>query len=282
MNRRELIIGASLIASQAAARVPVFGAANLNKYANNANWTLDPVIHPIVTAPTGRTLVVLWAGQSNMAQYANAVYTPVHTDKQYQFLYGDGTLRAFVEPVFGPPVPYPGGNVGSWFGQFGDLIIGSGEYDNVIHCLTAIGGTGADEWGPSGRYHSILTTAFFRLLDAGLQPTFCGVGQGEHETALHLPGSAWLPPWTDVVTVARNMGISGPWLFAKETLNVGVGISVSVQQAQHDITMLLPNVLAGPDIDAIGADKRYDGVHPSAAGCAAMAAAWCNSVLALP
>jgi hypothetical protein len=50
-------------------------------------------------APTPRTMIVLWLGQSNMNEFADASYTPAHASSQFQLLYGDGTLRDFVEPI---------------------------------------------------------------------------------------------------------------------------------------------------------------------------------------
>ncbi len=62
-----------------------------------------------------------------------------------------------------------------------------------------------------------------------------GLGPGENETFYGLPGSEWLDNWTANIDVARNIGIAGPWFFARETYNNGV-VSASIQAAQAAIT----------------------------------------------
>ena len=80
------------------------GASPTDEYANPVNWTLDPGVHPIASyVPTASDAVILVMGQSNMAQYTNYTYTATHASSIHEFLYGDGTKRDWVEPVFGPP-----------------------------------------------------------------------------------------------------------------------------------------------------------------------------------
>ncbi len=242
-----------------------------DQYANSFNWTLDTGAHPIATPPSLTGLgVILTLGQSNMAQYTN--YTPsapAHASSMYQFLYGDGTLRQWVEPLFGPPSPPL---LGSFFGELAEALITGSSFTKVMMCHTALGGTSASEWGPGGHYNSIIVAAFKRLRAAGWPISAVIVGQGENETFYGLTGADWSVPWQRTIDWSRNFGYTGPWFFAKQTYNNG-SINSSVQAAQVAIANGY-NVLVGPDCDAFTTSYRYDNVHWNATGGAAVAAAW--------
>jgi len=74
-----------------------------NQFANNFNYSVTNTIVPYPTDLTGWG-VIMTVGQSNMAQYTNEIPpAPANASKIRQFMYGDGTLRQFQHPVFGPP-----------------------------------------------------------------------------------------------------------------------------------------------------------------------------------
>jgi hypothetical protein len=193
ITRRTVVGGiATLAASEACAqRLSVIGAPAFNKYSNEVPWSLDTTNNPISSfVPTTRTHVIPVLGQSNNAQYANAAFTPPaqYAGNIFQLLYGDGTTRKFVEPAFGPGTPPL---VGSWMGQYAVNLLAAGKCDDVLFCFGAIGGTRCTDWGPPGKYHSIITTMMLRLRDSEIAPTMIIVGQGETETFYNTPGSVW-------------------------------------------------------------------------------------------
>lgn len=255
------------------------GYGMLNKYENTFNWTLPIAAHPISNfLPEGETLIVLWLGQSLEHQYSNHRYPLIYPDRQFQFLYGDGTIRHFIEPVFGePPVGSP--HIGSFFGQFADKVIANGlaggRWKKSLQCFASLGGTLASDWGPSGKYHSILTTAFFRMKDAGLMPHFIGVGQGVTECFYGLPGSAWIDPWKKVVEVAHNIGITSPFFFERQTYFYGQ-ISESVRAAQLAINQQVTGCCPGPDTDQYGEPYRWDNVHWGETGNDVVSTSWAD------
>lgn len=150
--------------------------------------------------------------------------------------------------------------ISTFMGQLADNLISDGTFPNgVILCETAIGGTLASEWSPSGQYHSVIVTALKRLRGASLPITAIILGQGETETFLSIPGSVWAANWTQTFQVIRNFGVTAPIFVAKETHNIGI-VSPSVQAAQVAIRNGV-DILAGPDADARGNDYRFDLTH---------------------
>jgi hypothetical protein len=189
------------------------------------------------------------------------------------------------EPCFGqgnPPL------VGSWFSQFADRIIDAGQYTDVIQCLIGIGGTQASQWGPSGEFNSVLTAACFRMLDAGLIPTYIGCGQGVTECFLDLDGAThWLPDWMANVDISRSIfGTEVPWFFERQTLwchpdyvtmYPSGKTSASVREAQLTITQM-PKVFQGPDTDAFTLEHRWDNQHWAQSGCALASQGWSDVI----
>ena len=264
------------------------GEPKINRYYSRFAYGLDGATHPVaVTWPNlSTTLVALQLGQSMNAQYSNFSYPIRHPDHLYQYLAGDGTLRWMREPCFGqgsPPL------VGSWFSQFADRIIDAGHYTDVIQCLIGIGGTLANQWGPSGEFNSVLIAACLRMKDAGLIPTYIGCGQGVTECFLDMDGfTFWLPNWKDNVDISRSIfGIEVPWFFERQTLWCHPDYTIiypygktsaSIRTAQLAITTQMSKVFQGPDTDAFTLEYRWDKQHWAQSGCALASAAWADVI----
>lgn len=221
---------------------------------------LSTVDHPVAAWPsaTGRCTIVP-AGQSNAAQYYNSIYTPTHASSQYEFLAVDGTLRSFVEQIFGTAgAPL----VGSLWGKLGDDLIDNGLCTTVVWVPIAIGGTDISQWTSTGIYGQNLVTAFKRLTALGITPNAFLWMQGEADNLLGTTQAQYFARGSDMINMIRNIGgFSGKIYVATETyLKVGgvASTSVPVQLAQAQLVSSLTNVKAGPSFDDLGDTYRFD------------------------
>ena len=154
----------------------------------------------VVAVEAGRCVFV-GGGQSNGAQYFDSVYEPVHTSAQFQFLGSDGTLRAFIEPIFGTG---SGQLVGSLWGKLGDDLIDAGVCTTVVWALTALGGTNAAQWSSTGIYGQNVTTHIRALIARGIAITAVLWMQGETDTQLSTSQASYFTSASDMIRMSRT------------------------------------------------------------------------------
>lgn len=238
----------------------VAGSFPLFPYICSFCVSLSTVDHPLASmpSPTGRCVLVA-GGQSNAAQYYNSIYTPIHPSAQYEFLAVDGTLRSFVEQIFGTAsAPL----VGSLWGKLGDDLIDNGLCTTVVWLPIAIGGTDISQWNSTGIYGQNLVTAFKRLTALGITPNAFLWMQGEADTLFGTTQAQYFARGSDMINMIRVIGgFSGKIYIATETyFKVGgvASTSVPVQLAQAQLVSSLTNVKAGPSFDDLGDTYRFD------------------------
>lgn len=173
--------------------------------------SLDTADHPIATWPseTGRCVIAA-GGQSNSAQYYDGIYTPTHSSSQFEFLAYDGSLREFVEPIFGP-----NGNTdrGTWSAATtyasGDQVLYNDAYWRAsATSLNVVPGTDYTKWS-GALVGSLWGKLGDSLIDNGLCTTVVwipfGIGGTEiaewDYTGLYGPNAIAIVNWMNKLSV---------------------------------------------------------------------------------
>jgi hypothetical protein len=227
--------------------------------------------------PEPRLAVVLALGASNLANEGEPgeLFAPERGVYNFNFL--NGRCYVACDPLLGTTLDRS--NVVT---RLADRLVTQGVYDRVLLVPVAYGGTFIVEWAPGGRMHRRLLQAFKTLRRAGLRPTHILWQQGEAE-ANHPSGAndvqAWTACFEKVTDVIRAAEPDAPIYVARATICHG-GPSEAIRSAQISVVDPKRGVFAGPDLDTIGADGRWDGCHFSTTGLQRSAALWCESLTA--
>ena len=227
--------------------------------------------------PTPRLAVILTFGQSNIANECDpeGCYTP--GPGVYNFNLFDRQCYAARDPLLGAT-----GDRSNFTTRLGDLLVRREIYDRVLLVPIAYGGTYMAEWTANGRMFPRLTQTLIRLQRAGISVTHALWQQGEAEGALpDADGSAWVAHFEEMVATLRQYAISAPILVAQCTLCCSPP-NDRIRAAQRAVVAPHAGVFAGPDVDGIGRDERWDGCHFSTAGLVKAAELWFSVICAHP
>lgn len=268
-----LVLGGSAFAQKGAAPVDPFrlppiapqgGVVNLiNANTNGLTPRASQALNPAV-----RNLIIVGAGQSNMADSPQAsAYSPANPTALDQFNINDGALYPAVDPLLGCSLNSGGGNP---LLRLGDNLVTAGLFDRVVLASVAIDGTAVVEW-ETGTYSTRLPVIFKRLaakgLIAGTNVTVIVLwGQGETDTTNGTSQAAYTSSLNNVIAATRAVGFAGTWFVAVQTYNIG-STSAGVAAAQGAVVNHGSNVWAGPNADAIigttcgGLTCRPDNLH---------------------
>jgi hypothetical protein len=221
--------------------------------------------------------VLVYLGQSTIAGNATGTYTTVSANAQMMNVY-DGGIFPCANPVLGSSIPTTLGSNGVSC-QTADGLIGSGTYPGVLIVNIAIDGTSVANW-QGAQLQTRITAAWNRLSHTfnasgaplTTNPMYVYWHQGEQETGLGTLG----PPYTTgvqaVATQWRNLGYTGPFFVATETV-VSNAPNPTIATAQANAVSTPLHIVAGANWDQFtGATYRQaDGTHPTAAGASAFA-----------
>jgi hypothetical protein len=202
-------------------------------------------------APAPRLAVILTFGQSNIANEYDprGCYTP--GPGIYNFNLFDSRCYVAKELLLGAT-----GDRGNFATRLGDLLVRREVYDRVLLVPIAYGGTYMAEWMANGRMFPRLTQTLIRLRRAGISVTHALWQQGDAEGALtNADASAWVGC---LVSTLREYAISAPILVAQCTVCCSAP-NERIRAAQRAV--VAPRVFAGPDVDVIGRDERWDSCH---------------------
>lgn len=223
--------------------------------------------------------VFLVIGQSNAANHGDIPYQPKSDVYTLDFM-NMHCYRA------NDPLPGASGAGGSIWSRLGDQLIAEGIYRKVLFVPIAFGGTFAHDWIQGGSMTRRLDLCLNRLYKAveGVLP-FSAVfwQQGEAE-ANHTDMSAetYIEHIQCLVASLRERFVVAPVFVATTTLCVcNSPVFDNVQQiriGQHDLVMPEMGILAGPDLDQVGIDERYDACHLSDVGLNHCARLWLDVI----
>lgn len=234
-----------------------------------------------------RNLVLIWAGQSNMADIAPSLYTPANPTKIDDLNVCDGGVYAAVDPLVGTQAQGDGnaqlGNLGI---KLADDLVVAGLFDRIVIVPAAQGGTAINDWATFPT-NTIIPVALARLKARGMVPgtnvtVIIAWGQGETDTTNGTSQAAYTASMNSVISQVATAGFTGTWFVAKESWISGAG-SALVTAAQAAV-VTHPTVWAGPNIDALvgsvcgaglnQACRQADNTHLSDAGQVTAATAW--------
>ncbi len=215
-----------------------------------------------------RTAVILGAGQSNLANECDphGHYRP--GDGVFNFNFLDGRCYVAQDPLLGST-----GDRANLMTRLGDRLVRAGAFDRVLLVSIAHGGTYVAEWAPGGRMNLRLMLTLELLFAAGLEITHILWQQGEAEAASSGDPVAWSGAFHAIVEAVRRRGVTAPIYVAQCTVCCS-GPNETVRAAQRSVVDPRGGVLAGPDLDVIGVDDRWDGCHLSARGLDKAAELW--------
>lgn len=210
---------------------------------------------------------IVW-GQSLDANHGNAAHTPTNTTKVLQVNPNSGTVYQLKDPVLGAS-----STGGSWMSYLGDELVNAGIFTKVCFIPVAIGGTGTAEWISSGLQHHRLRSAILRARQLGFIGATTAMLGNPGQSDAGLTANQYLANFTSIKASAAAYGYSGKWFVSQNTINNGPADTV-IRAGQASCVDNV-TVFAGPDYDTLtGGTNRYDGIHMTAAGNAALAVLW--------
>lgn len=215
---------------------------------------------PVSSIIPSNWAVIVTLGQSNIASTALGTYTTVSPNAKMLNVY-DGGVYACANPVLGASIPIAGLGSNSANCQIADGLISSGVFPGVLIVALAIDGTSAANWnGPqlSGK----ISAAWNRIISLGLRPTYILWHQGEQDVALNLntPGPAYTASVQSVAMQWRNLGYTGNFIVALETLVSGV-TDATIRAAQAATVSVPLCIVQGADWDTLTGANRNAGLH---------------------
>ena len=223
--------------------------------------------------------VFLVAGQSNAANHGDIPYRPKSEVYTLNFM----NMRCYLAE---DPLSGSSGMGGSIWSRLGDQLVKEGVYRKVLFVPLAFGGTFARDWIQGGSMVRRLDLCLSRLYKAvgGIVP-FSAVfwQQGEAE-ANHTDMSpeAYVEHIQCLIASLRERFVVAPVFVATATLcacNSPVFDNArQIRKGQHDLVMPELGVLAGPDLDQVGIDERYDACHLSDIGLSHCARLWLDVI----
>jgi hypothetical protein len=244
-------------------------------------------------------LVLITAGQSNIANEAPSVYSPTNATHIFQLNIFDGKIYPAVDPLLGATNVFGfGTNFGNPSLRIADGIITAGYFSNVLLVPVAVSGSAIAWWVPGfvganlPTLGQVLPVAVARIKEKGIT---CGSGvscviawgHGEEDNALATTQLSYTTSGTAMISAVATAGFVGHWYIAKQTWYTCACVSAAVQAAQAALVNGT-SVFAGPNADALtgnacgspatSACRQADNVHWTDNGSLSYAAAWVTAL----
>jgi Carbohydrate esterase, sialic acid-specific acetylesterase len=216
-----------------------------------------------------RLAVVLALGASNIANEGdpNGLFVPRRG--VYNFNFFDGHCYVAKDPLLGATIQRS-----NLLTRLGDMLVQRGIYDRVLLVPIAHGGTYAAEWAPNGRMHPRLRRAIKMLRRCNIELTHVLWQQGESEAAT--PGAdpkQWVEHFNAIVDTIRSAASDSVIYVAQCTICRNEPNEI-IRAAQRSAVDPARRIFAGPDLDVIGIEDRWDGCHFSVRGLERAAELW--------
>jgi lysophospholipase L1-like esterase len=215
-----------------------------------------------------KNLILITAGDSNMASVGPSGFTPTNASVVDNFNIYDGANYAAIDPLLGQTLS-PLGN-GGIAARVADAVVTRATFPRVIVVPCAVGGSTTTMWAAGGVLYSRLNVVMARLAGRGITPSTTNVtfalvyqiGANEHGIAQ----ATFQANVAQTIAKVKDAGFVGRVFIPQYTRNSGTDATIRAAQLA-----LVDNVtyFDGGDIDAItatGANLQGDGVHLTAAG----------------
>jgi hypothetical protein len=225
--------------------------------------------------------IFLTLGQSNGANAGESCHTP--SGPVYSLSLFDMCCTIAADPLSGATSQW-----GSIWSRLGDLLVEHQLYRRILFLPVAVSGSSVAEWMPGDqcfRRLALLISRMHRMTGRTKLPITAILWvQGETD-ANHTIMSAevYAQQFLEFVGGIRDMGVKAPVLMAHATL-CGRGEPPqkpnrpAIRRARDLLVAGYPDILAGPDLDELGFDLRFDDCHLSREGLRRAAMAWLDSL----
>ncbi len=250
---------------------------------NNAGYSdvSGKTIRSSVLNTAQKNLILITAGDSNMASAGPSAFTPVNATVVDNFNIYDGANYAAVDPLLGQT----GSSLGSGgiAGRLADKFVTAGTFPRVIIVPCAVGGSTTTMWAAGGVLYNRLNVAVARLAARGITPATTNVtfaivyqiGANEHGIAQ----ATFQANVAQTIAKAQDGGFSGRVFIPSYSMisNVTDATIVAAQAALVDGV----DYFAGGDIDSLtgGTNRQGDGTHLTAIGQASAATLIYNAMI---
>jgi Carbohydrate esterase, sialic acid-specific acetylesterase len=220
-----------------------------------------------------RLAVILAIGASNIANEGDPHGMFVPLQGVYNFNFIDGRCYIAKDPLLGATR-----DRSNLLTRLGDLLVRRGMYDHVLLVPIAYGGTFAAEWAPRGRMHPRLQRALKMLARRRIALTHVFWQEGEAEAAARdADPKTWIAHFNAVVDTIRAAAHDTTIYVAQCTICRNPPNDI-IRAAQRNVVDPSRKIFAGPDLDVIGMEDRWDECHFSTAGLDRASELWLTAI----
>ena len=220
-------------------------------------------------------LVILAVGQSISSNYGSTPYAP----GKNVFSFYNGSCFAGSDPL-----PGADGTGGSIWSRLGDMLVHRGLAKNVLLVAIGSGGSSVAEWVPEGKLYPRLVDATSNLKAAGIKPNVVIWFQGSRDQ--HMEPEYYRNLLREFIYsfpfLGINFGQPARLLVATHTRCKSSPVP-ALEAAQQSVVNPGEFVFAGPNMDVLEDDVKYDGCHYNERGLNQAASMWLAAIeAALP
>ena len=217
---------------------------------------------------TGRTAVILIAGQSNAANSAAQRHGARHPDRAFNFVGGRCYVAA--SPLLGAS-----GLAGESRTLLADRLLDADAFDRVILAPVAVGSSTVEQWAKGGAVNESMLPL---LQDVTMRYRVTHVlwHQSESDFALKTEPARYKDLLLSFVGSLRENGVDATVFISKASRCGPVWAeSNAIRRAQQELASTRAGLKLGVDTDALlDAQDRYDDCHFADSGEVKSAAAW--------
>lgn len=219
---------------------------------------------------TGRTAVLLIAGQSNSANHGAEQFSSAHSGKTFNYFAGK------CYPAASPMLGATGMRGESWT-PLADRLIEAGLFDRVVIVTTGIGGTKIARWQEGGDLNDMMLGVVADL-QRRYRVTHFLWHQGERDLNLQTSSADYAASFRSLVASLRSAKVDAP-------IFISVGSRCGqpgdwkdedvITTAQRGLVDPAKGLFAGPETNLlVPPENRYDRCHFAGGGQRAFADAW--------
>lgn len=219
---------------------------------------------------TGRTAVLLIAGQSNSANHGAEQFSSAHPGKTFNYFNGN------CYPAASPMLGATGMRGESWT-PLADRLIEAGLFDRVVIVTTGIGGTKIGRWQEGGDLNRMMLGVVADL-QRRYRVTHFLWHQGERDLNLKTPSDDYAASFQSLAASLRAAKVDAP-------IFISVGSRCgqpgdwkdedAVTTAQRGLVDPAKGLFSGPETNRlVPPENRYDRCHFAGVGQRAFADAW--------
>ncbi len=217
-----------------------------------------------------KLLVVFAIGQSIASNFGSTPYTP----GPHVFSFYNG--RCFPGQ---DPLPGADGRGGSIWSRLGDLLIQKGYAKNVLIVAIGAGSSSVAEWVPGAKFYPRLVDATSSMREVGFQPGLVIWHQGsrDHDMDPQQYRNFLREFVLSFAFLGVRLGQPGRLLIATHTRCKNEP-APQLQSAQASLVDHAGYIYAGPNMDYLSDDLKYDGCHYNEAGLKIAAQYWMDAI----